>query len=101
MAESITILLEAAVNMNKKSDPQTTEDDNPEWVEADFKRARPGHDIFRKLGMEAPRPRGRPKSKNPKVQITLQLDQDIVEKFRQTGSGWQSRMNDALRKEVT
>jgi len=33
-----------------------------------------------------------------KVPVTLRLDRDIVERFRATGAGWQSRMNDALRR---
>lgn len=41
--------------------------------------------------------RGRPKLGNPKVQLTVRYDADIVERFRSTGEGWQSRMNDALR----
>jgi uncharacterized protein (DUF4415 family) len=33
-----------------------------------------------------------------KRQVTLRLDPDVIEKFRATGAGWQSRINDALRK---
>ncbi len=32
-----------------------------------------------------------------KAQITLRLDQDVLEYFRQTGRGYQTRMNNALR----
>ncbi len=41
---------------------------------------------------------GRPRSDNPKQQVTLRLDADILEKFRATGKGWQSRINAELRK---
>lgn len=41
---------------------------------------------------------GRPVSENPKKQITLRLDPDVIEKFRATGKGWQSRINAELRK---
>lgn len=41
---------------------------------------------------------GRPPSENPKKQVTLRLDPDVVEKFRATGKGWQSRINAELRK---
>jgi uncharacterized protein (DUF4415 family) len=41
---------------------------------------------------------GRPKSANPKVHQTLRLDPDIVAHFKSGGAGWQTRMNDALRK---
>ena len=32
-----------------------------------------------------------------KRQLTLRLDEDIITKFRATGRGWQSRMNDVLK----
>ncbi len=41
---------------------------------------------------------GRPPSPNPKRQVTLRLDPDVLEKFRATGRGWQSRINAELRK---
>lgn len=44
--------------------------------------------------------RGRPKSASPKQQVTLRLDREVVERFRQGGEGWQSRINAALRKAV-
>jgi uncharacterized protein (DUF4415 family) len=42
--------------------------------------------------------RGRPKSDNPKRAVNLRLDPDVLEHFRGTGPGWQTRINDALRK---
>ena len=33
-----------------------------------------------------------------KEQVTLRLDQDVLEFFREGGAGWQDRINDALRK---
>ena len=41
---------------------------------------------------------GRPRSENPKKQVTLRLDPEVVEGFRATGKGWQSRINAELRK---
>ncbi|HEX7853855.1 MAG TPA: BrnA antitoxin family protein [Sphingobium sp.] len=40
---------------------------------------------------------GRPPVGPGKEQVTLRLDVDVLAKFRATGPGWQSRMNDALR----
>lgn len=31
-------------------------------------------------------------------QVTLRIDQDVLERFRETGPGWQDRINEALRK---
>jgi uncharacterized protein (DUF4415 family) len=42
--------------------------------------------------------RGRPPLEAPKKAIKLRLDADIVEHFRSSGPGWQTRINDALRK---
>lgn len=43
------------------------------------------------------RPVGRPKSADPKKQVTLRLDREVLDRFRATGRGWQSRVNDVLR----
>ncbi|MEX3764510.1 BrnA antitoxin family protein [Paraburkholderia phenoliruptrix] len=40
---------------------------------------------------------GRPPKENPKEQVSIRYDADIVAAFRATGDGWQTRMNDALR----
>ena len=40
---------------------------------------------------------GRPKLEKPKKAVNIRLDQDVVEKFRATGPGWQSRINDILK----
>ena len=42
--------------------------------------------------------RGRPFSANPKLSVTLRLDQEVVAHFKSSGKGWQSRINAALRK---
>lgn len=33
-----------------------------------------------------------------KEQVTLRIDQDVLEYFRQGGPGWQDRLNEVLRK---
>jgi uncharacterized protein (DUF4415 family)/uncharacterized DUF497 family protein len=40
---------------------------------------------------------GRPPLDTPKVPVTIRYDQDVVDAFRATGDGWQTRMNAALR----
>lgn len=42
--------------------------------------------------------RGRPPSSNRKRAVSLRLDPDVVAHFRQSGRGWQSRINALLRK---
>lgn len=40
---------------------------------------------------------GRPPAEHPKQQVTLRLDSDVLEHFRASGRGWQTRINEALR----
>jgi uncharacterized protein (DUF4415 family) len=74
--------------------------DNPEWTEGDFKNARPFEEAFPELAESIRRGRGRPVLENPKKQVTLRLDSEVVARFRADGRGWQSRINDILRKAV-
>jgi uncharacterized protein (DUF4415 family) len=43
------------------------------------------------------RPVGSGKKERPKEQLTVRFDADVIEAFRQSGAGWQTRMNDVLR----
>ncbi len=40
--------------------------------------------------------RGRPKSAVHKIPVKVRLDPHVVEFFRASGRGWQTRMNDTL-----
>ncbi len=42
--------------------------------------------------------RGRPKAANPKQPVSLRLDRDVLDWFKRNGEGWQTRINDELRK---
>ena len=77
-------------------------DDNPEWTKADFARARPASEVLppEVLAAFGKGKRGRPlgwTKPNAKKSITLRLDPDVIEGWRKSGPGWQSRMNAALR----
>jgi uncharacterized protein (DUF4415 family) len=76
-----------------KSNTWRDPDDAPEWTAKQFERA----DLYH--GNKLIRA-GRPPSENPKVALKLRIDPDIVEHFRATGPGWQTRINDTLRKAV-
>ncbi len=41
--------------------------------------------------------RGRPLGSGTKTQVTLRLDVEVLAKFKATGDGWQTRINDALK----
>lgn len=80
-------------------EPWTDPDDAPEWTEDHFRYAQlsVGGKVVREAVGTWSHP-GRPRSANPKQQVTLRLDPDVLEKFRATGKGWQSRINAELRK---
>ena len=72
--------------------------ENPEWTAEDFRRARPLSE-FPEIVEAILRYRGqRGKQKAPtKELISLRVDRDVVEAYRATGRGWQTRANEALR----
>jgi len=39
---------------------------------------------------------GRPRSNNPKQLITIRLPEDVIQRWRATGPGWQTRMAQKL-----
>lgn len=45
----------------------------------------------------AKRSRGRPRLANPKELVSIRYDADVLDAFRSSGDGWQTKMNDALR----
>jgi uncharacterized protein (DUF4415 family) len=57
--------------------------------------AQPVDELFR-------RRRGRPRAPEgvKKVPVSIKLDPDVVRVFRDTGGGWQTRVNDILRREA-
>ena len=42
--------------------------------------------------------RGRPRSDSPKQPVSIRLDPDVVAWFKRGGEGWQTRINNELRK---
>ena len=50
----------------------------------------------RQIAKRGPKPSG-----NAKQLITLRLDPDVIEGFKASGEGWQSRINVALRKALS
>jgi uncharacterized protein (DUF4415 family) len=89
-------LTEEQIQRMIASDP-----DAPEATDEQLGRARPFLEAFPALA-DAMRKNagGRPKAENPKVAVSLRLDQDVVARFKASGPGWQTRMNNALRDAV-
>ncbi len=93
------------MNANSQNTPQPwiDPDDAPELTDEDFARGEwkiGERSVSAKEGAAALRTalaRGRPKAANPKIALTVRYDADVIDAFKAGGSGWQTRMNDALR----
>lgn len=91
--------------MKKSSKPKKTHRKNPEWTEAMIAEARPAREVLPKIfGTRAAaamlKPRGRPKSPDSKVAISLRLPPETLARWKATGPGWQTRMAEILRESV-
>ena len=86
---------EVAINAGIAADPDT-------WELTDGSDLRPAAEVFPHIveayrrGKLGRRTRGRQRAPL-KVPVSLRLDPDVVEHFRATGRGWQTRINDTLR----
>jgi uncharacterized protein (DUF4415 family) len=49
---------------------------------------------------DKPLRRGRPRLAEPKQLVSLRLDREVVDRLREQGPGWQTRINKELRKVV-
>ncbi|WP_345740190.1 BrnA antitoxin family protein [Pandoraea apista] len=75
---------------------------NPEGTKKDFAKARPANEVLPGIvGEEADekllKPRGRPKAEITKERINIRLSPEVVDYFKVSGSGWQTRIDAALR----
>lgn len=90
---------DAAITRAAQSDP-----DSPPLTDAQLKKMRPAREVLTKaLGKERTdallKRRGRPPKPESERKVTLNMraDRDVVDAFKATGDGWQTRINDALR----
>ena len=88
--------------MTRRPEVNLDDPDNPEWTEADFARARPASEVIgeKAAAMLIRRP-GRPTkpAAERKRHVSLRLPPDLIDAARATGPGWQSRAEEALRRE--
>lgn len=87
--------------MKKHPNPELIDDENPEWTDVDFARARPAAEVLPELfGAQVARSMLKPRGKQvapTKQAVTVRYSPDVLDAFKATGAGWQTRMNDALR----
>jgi uncharacterized protein (DUF4415 family) len=89
----------------RKIQPHTPDTDNPEWTAEDFAQARPAHEVLPKIFSKARSeallaPRGRPKVEVTKVRVGIRLSSEVVNHFKASGDGWQTRIDAALRQYI-
>ena len=88
--------------MSRKPEVNLDDPDNPEWTAEMFAMARPTAEVIgeKAAAMLIRRP-GRPIKPvaERKRHVSLRLPPDIIDAARATGPGWQSRAEEALRRE--
>jgi uncharacterized protein (DUF4415 family) len=84
----------------KKTDRRSPDQENPEWTRADFARAVPLSGLPPGLQTAlSVRKRG-PQKTLKKVPVSIRLSPEVVEAFRASGAGWQSRVDEILRAHI-
>ena len=91
--------------MKRKTNPERAGRDNPAWTKDTFARARPAREVLPKLFSKSSsdkmlRPRGRPKSADARISISLRLPPQTLERWKATGPGWQTRMTKVLTRAI-
>ena len=90
----------AAINAGIYADADSRELDS-DW----HKGAKPASEVLAPKTFAAlvavNRTRGRPKADETKVFTAIRFDADLLETFKATGKGWQTRVNAALRQFIT
>jgi uncharacterized protein (DUF4415 family) len=78
-------------------------DDAPEWSEEQFERAEIAVDgtVVSHARGTLTSSRGRPRKPDAKVHIHIRLSPQVLGYFRATGPGWQTRIDEVLRKWVS
>ena len=86
----------------RKTHPHTPNTDNPAWTAEDVAKAKPAGKVLTQL-FSAERaqslltPRGRPKADVKKVRVGIRLSPEVIDHFKASGDGWQTRIDAALR----
>jgi len=92
--------------MEKPDPAEMTDEDNPEWTDETFALARPAAEVLpRYIGQAATnellrRGPGRPAKADRKVNQTIRMDADVLAAYREQGRGWQTLMNEVLRRHM-
>lgn len=81
-----------------KPDSFRTDEDNPELTNEQLATLRPAAEVLPPNTMAALRRLRGPQKTPTKAQVTLRLDRDVLDHFKAGGRGWQTRLNETLRR---
>ncbi|SDS58273.1 Uncharacterized conserved protein, DUF4415 family [Halopseudomonas litoralis] len=86
--------------MNRKPDPERLDADNPEWTADEVANAKSFSDLNTSLRKKlASRTRG-PQKAPTKTQVSVRLSTEVLDYFKASGNGWQTRLDEALKEYV-
>lgn len=86
--------------MNRKPAPERLDTNNPEWTAEEVVSAKSFSDLNASLRKKlASRTRG-PQKAPTKTQVSVRLSTEVLDYFKASGSGWQTRMDEALKEYV-
>ena len=71
--------------------------ESPEWTAEDFAQAKPFAEVFPELAASIRRGRGPNKAPTKKL-VSLRLSQQVLDAYKAKGPGWQSRIDEDLRR---
>ena len=88
--------------MSDNSQDPVIDSDNPEWTQADFRKARAADatlppEILAQFGQSGRQSRTSPSGKIP---VALELSPEVLSYFKATGPGWQERIDEALKRSI-
>lgn len=83
---------DAEINAHIRKDP-----DDLEWTDRLFQDAKSLKDSDLPKSFKVAAKRGRPKAQKTKVLLSVRYSPEVVEFFKTSGKGWQTRMDEVLR----
>ena len=90
--------LEELKGFASAKEPFVYDEDNPPLTPEDWRNMRPAEELPAEILALFPKTKLRGPQKAPtKVPVSLRLSREVVDHYKATGDGWQTRIDDALK----